>query len=325
LSLSSVDLAKSATTCVRQCASVAAGEHVLIVTDFRSDQEVIAALGAAVVSCGAVPTVAIMPVTRWAGDDPTPPIAHALDGADVVIALTHLSLGHSRQFTERLERGVFRFVSCPGVTGAQMVAGACAADYAEVFSIGDTIRNIIEGHRTIKITTALGTDLDADFVGMPIRHEHGAQEPGDVACFPGGEVWQAPREGSAHGVVVVDVTASMLGRIQEPITLTIEEGAVRSIAGGSQADELRRIIDGVENAVNIAEISIGTNRWARTTGNVSEDKKLLGSVHIALGDNRMLGGSTASPIHLDGVISRPTVRVDELEIVRDGVVQLPDD
>ncbi|MEM3490334.1 MAG: hypothetical protein QXO75_11880 [Nitrososphaerota archaeon] len=46
----------------------------------------------------------------------------------------------------------------------------------------------------------------------------------------------------------------------------------------------------VKNADNVAEFSIGINPKARRRGDISEEKKGLGNVHIGLGENRYLWG-----------------------------------
>ena len=45
-------------------------------------------------------------------------------------------------------------------------------------------------------------------------------------------------------------------------------------------------------------------------------KKVLGTIHIALGDNTSFaGGHTKSKIHPDGILSQPTVKVDRSILV----------
>ena len=74
-----------------------------------------------------------------------------------------------------------------------------------------------------------------------------------------------------------------------------------------------------ENAFNIGELGIGTNPKARVTGAVLEDEKVLGTVHIALGDNTSyVGGHTKSGTHLDGILFQPTVKVNQQLIMRNG-------
>jgi leucyl aminopeptidase (aminopeptidase T) len=68
----------------------------------------------------------------------------------------------------------------------------------------------------------------------------------------------------------------------------------------------------------VAELGIGTNDKALITGNVLEDEKAIGTVHIAFGDNKSMGGKIRVASHLDGVIMDPTVYVDGNLIMKDG-------
>jgi leucyl aminopeptidase (aminopeptidase T) len=51
---------------------------------------------------------------------------------------------------------------------------------------------------------------------------------------------------------------------------------------------------------------------------MTEDKKYWGSVHVAIGDNHVIGGTVVSELHLDGLLLRPTVELDGKTVVQDG-------
>ena len=73
-----------------------------------------------------------------------------------------------------------------------------------------------------------------------------------------------------------------------------------------------------KNGRNIAEFGIGANEKAKLSGMILEDEKVLGTVHIALGNNVTMGGNVNVGIHLDGVIKRPTVYFDHSLIMDKG-------
>ena len=73
-----------------------------------------------------------------------------------------------------------------------------------------------------------------------------------------------------------------------------------------------------KEARNIAEFGVGTNPKARISGNILEDEKVFGTVHIALGSNYDFGGHVKVPIHLDGIIKNPTVLIDGEYLFRNG-------
>lgn len=94
----------------------------------------------------------------------------------------------------------------------------------------------------------------------------------------------------------------------------------KKIEGGKVAAALRRIVEEIENADNIAEFGIGLNPNSLHNGDFEEEKKARGNVHIALGDNIFYGGQTQSAVHMDMVLYRPTVWLDETIVVQDGVL-----
>jgi leucyl aminopeptidase (aminopeptidase T) len=107
--------------------------------------------------------------------------------------------------------------------------------------------------------------------------------------------------------------------INEPITLEVEDGFATKITGG---DEARTLIELTEpfgrDGRNIAELGIGTNDKAQLIGSALEDEKVMGTVHIALGDNVSMGGNVSLQSHLDMIIKAPTLLIDGKEIIKDG-------
>jgi len=48
------------------------------------------------------------------------------------------------------------------------------------------------------------------------------------------------------------------------------------------------------------------------------DEKVLGTCHIAVGNNAFFGGAVDVAVHLDGVLRGPSIWIDETRIMRDG-------
>ena len=63
---------------------------------------------------------------------------------------------------------------------------------------------------------------------------------------------------------------------------------------------------------------MGTNDKARLTGNVLEDEKILGTVHVAFGASAGIGGTVSVPIHLDVVILDASLEVDGQAVLDGG-------
>ena len=69
---------------------------------------------------------------------------------------------------------------------------------------------------------------------------------------------------------------------------------------------------------NLAELGVGTNDRATLTGNVLEDEKILGTVHVAFGASAGIGGTVSVPIHLDVVVLDASLEVDGEPVLEQG-------
>ena len=145
------------------------------------------------------------------------------------------------------------------------------------------------------------------------------RERGQWGNLPTGEAYLAPIEGQSHGVVVVDGSMAGVGLVRTPIRITVEDGFATAIEGGEEADRLRGLLDPHgRDARNVAEFGIGTNDQAILTGVILEDEKVMGTIHIAFGDNKSMGGSVRVASHLDGLVMSPTVWLDDRKVMEHG-------
>ncbi|MBI3579036.1 MAG: aminopeptidase, partial [Ignavibacteriales bacterium] len=133
------------------------------------------------------------------------------------------------------------------------------------------------------------------------------------------EAYLAPVEGESQGIVVVDGSMASVGMVREPIRITVKDGYATDITGGAEAKRLTELLEPHgKDGRTVAEFGIGTNDKAILTGLILEDEKVMGTIHIAFGDNKSMGGSVRVASHLDGLIKEPTVWFDETMIMKDG-------
>jgi leucyl aminopeptidase (aminopeptidase T) len=195
------------------------------------------------------------------------------------------------------------------------------ADYYEIARRSKKIAEILTQGSKVRITTAIGMDVTLDIRGREGHADTGLNHnPGDFSNLPAGEGYIAPVEGKSEGAVVIDGSMAGIGKLKdEVIRAVIKDGFATEISGGEAAEKLLSLIEPFGKlAFNVAELGIGTNDKAQVTGNVLEDEKIMGTVHIAFGDNKSMGGGVRVASHLDGVIMQPTVYVDDKLIMRDG-------
>ncbi len=198
-----------------------------------------------------------------------------------------------------------------------------SADYQGIADLTLALADWLDGRESVHITTPLGTDLRLSVAGREWQADTGVMRgQGVFGNLPAGEVYVAPIEDSAAGILVID--KSLPGfPLSEPVRLVFEKGRVTHVEGGAGAAHLQELIAEGERKPNgewsrvIGELGIGTNPKARLQGNLMTDEKVAGTIHIAIGRNMLFGGENQAPIHEDGVVGQPTVRVDG-ELLIDG-------
>ncbi len=195
------------------------------------------------------------------------------------------------------------------------------ADYEKIARLSIKLKKILDKAKHVKITAPSGTDLTFSIDKRKAIASKGLfRKKGESGNLPTGEAFIAPVEGTAEGILAVDGSMAGLGLINKAnLNIKIKKGFAEDITGGANARKLRTMLDNVgRDARNIAEFGIGTNDMAKLSGILLEDEKVKGTIHIALGNNITMGGSVNVPIHLDGVVKKPTVYLDGKLLMRNG-------
>jgi leucyl aminopeptidase (aminopeptidase T) len=253
--------------------------------------------------------------------EPPESVAAAMKAADVVLAPTVQSLSHTAARKAASEAGA-RIATLPGVT-EEMLARVMSADMAELRRKGRAVADALDRGSVARISCAQGSDLRLGLEGREAIPDAG--ELGDAGAFgnlPCGEGFIAPVEGTCEGTLVVDGTIAGVGIPGAPVQMTVVDGRLAEASGEEGAALLALLREHGEEATTVAELGIGTNEKAELTGNVLEDEKILGTVHVAFGASAAIGGTVQVPVHLDCVVMRPTVEVDGEAVLRDGELLL---
>jgi leucyl aminopeptidase (aminopeptidase T) len=311
------DLERAVAAVVRDCLGVREGEEVLVVANPATiglGERLRGEAG----RLGADGVLALITERAESGTEPPRSVAAAMAAADVVICPTVQSLSHTAARRSATEAGV-RIATMPGVT-EEMLARVMSADMEGLRRRGAAIAEILTAGEEARITCERGSDLR---LGLGARQ--GIADAGDLTApgafgnLPCGEGFIAPIEGSAEGTLIVDGTITSIGRISEPVTLSVEAGHLVA-ASGDQGGLLLELLrtHGGEQGTNVAELGIGTNEKAELTGDLLEDEKILGSCHVAFGASAAIGGTVQVPVHLDCVVLKPDVGVDGEPLVRAG-------
>lgn len=309
--------------------NVRPGEDVVVLCDTKSDALVWQALAGASAAAGASVTIAMMTPRDYPMADPTGPICEAIKAADLVFLAVTKAIIHSPAARAAMEHGT-RFVNLEEATVDLLATTGMESeeDYQRMQDLGQYVVDHWGRGRTAHLTGTGGTDLTFNLQERPGYYVAAISRPQPgvklMSCaFPDGEAGVAPIEDSAEGVLVCDV--SLLGANvshgapDEPVTLEISEGLVRSISGGLRAREFEAFLRdrGDEGAWRICEVAVGLNKRIPRTGNKA-DKKMYGTAHVGFGENRDVGGVNPSRLHYDLVLDLPTLVLDDETTVVDG-------
>lgn len=311
---------KGARTAVEVCMNVTPEETILVMTD-TGKVNIAEALAYASSALGATTVVSVMRPLARSGLEPPRPVAEAMKAADVVLIPTSTSFSHTDARREASKSGA-RIASMPGITEDMMSVGGLTADYHEVERLTNLVSDVLDKGRMIEITTPSGTNLTMSIEGRECLRDTGLYHgPSNTwGNLPAGEACLAPVEGTTQGVLVVDSMGSV---VTQPVRVTIKDGWAKNFEGVDAAKLESLLRKGDDNAFNVGELGVGTNAKARLTGAVLEDEKVLGTVHVALGDNSSYpGGHSKSNIHMDGILLEPSVKIDGVLLLDKGKLKL---
>jgi aminopeptidase len=310
-------LLSAAAVALRDCMGAQPGERVLIVTD-EPQRAIGHALHRAARDLGHDVLMVEMLPRSSNGEEPPAEVAELMTRFPVVMCATLKSLTHTDARRAASAAGS-RVATLPGVTEDIMVR-CMNADYGRIAARTHRLCELLRGARAIRVQAPGGTDVTLPIEGREAFASSGIfRQKGQWGNLPTGEAYLAPVEGRSQGLVVVDGSMAGVGVVRTPIRITIEDGYATDITGGPEADALRALLDvHGKDARTVAEFGIGTNDRAILTGVILEDEKVMGTIHIAFGDNKSMGGSVRVASHLDGLVKLPTVYFDDRLIMERG-------
>ncbi|HWQ17939.1 MAG TPA: aminopeptidase [Sulfolobales archaeon] len=314
-------LASIARNILRTNLGLKSGERLVVITDTEKI-EIGRAMFNAGLELGSEAILVVMRPRSRNGEEPPEHVRAAWFESDVFIAPTKYSLTHTQARRQAVERGA-RGATMPNIN-RDIFIRTLSINYKEsVIPLCRKMLETIKGCSEIRILSELGTDISFSVRDREFHVDEGIYDkPGSWGNLPAGEVYIAPLEGTAEGMVVVDGSISGgVGLVKNPVRIAVKGGRAVSIEGSDEARELLRILKSVgrDEAFNFpAEFGIGCNPAAKLSGVVLEDEKILGTIHLALGDNSTFGGSVRAGVHIDVVLTKPTIYIDGRLVIEKG-------
>jgi aminopeptidase len=218
---------------------------------------------------------------------------------------------------ERLSQA--RVGHSPGITEEMLKV---EIDFDKIRNKAQRIKDFFRGAEKVVITSKQGTKIEIKINTRP-WHDDLTLEKGEVANIPCGEVYCAPIEDGANGVIVVDGSIGDFGIVPSPLVIEVMDGKILQKDGEligvrwkdpNFVDEdgfLQRIREKLmtdKMASVIGELGIGLAPFD-VVGNLLQDEKAIETIHIAFGENEDFDGKNNSIDHRDFLVLRPTIVV----------------
>jgi len=158
--------------------------------------------------------------------------------------------------------------------------------------------------------------------------------PGTLAHWPGGIIVSFPKKGTVNGTLVMapgDINLTFKRYLATPIHLTLKDDYIVDLKGeGADAAMMERYLAawGDREAYAVSHVGWGMNPGARYEAltmydkndtNGTELRAVAGNFLFSTGANEFAGRYTAG--HFDLPMMGTTITVDDVTVIRDGVLQ----
>ena len=308
------ELERAVDTVVRRCLGVAPGEDVVVVAD-TTTRRTGNMLREAAAEAGADAVVMVMDPRAADGREPPPAVAAALAASDVYIVPTARSLSHTRARRAATDAGA-RGATLPGITD-DILSRLLACDFELLQRRSRAVADLLTRADEAHFTCPNGSDMRLDLFGRTgIADDGDLTRPKAFGNLPCGEGFVAPVGGD--GVICATSLAAVGMVARRPARLTVVNGELADVEGPEGERLLHALREAGPHGTNLAELGIGTNERAGLIGNVLEDEKILGTLHVGFGASAGFGGTVSVPIHLDCVVLSPTLDVGGTRVLEAG-------
>jgi aminopeptidase len=307
------DLEPAVRTVIERCLAVRPDENVLVVHD-PDRADIGRALHEGALAASGDSVLMELPPRPERGTEPPPPVAGAFAGCDVYLAPCLPSLSHTKARKAAEDRGA-RGATLPGVE-RDMFARLMGAEFDLMARRSARVAELLTQADEARFTCPKGSDMRFDLPGRTAIADDGDLTAraafGNLPC---GEGFISPVGGSG---VFVATSVGHLGLTDERVELHVEDGRLTR-ATGALGEALAAHLDAYgPDGRHLAELGVGTNDRAQLTGNMLEDEKLLGTVHVAFGASAAIGGTVNVPVHEDSVVLEPTLTIGAETVVEAG-------
>jgi len=204
----------------------------------------------------------------------------------------------------------------------KFIVGGMSVPQNKMNEITKNLGYFFENAKKVYVSDDLGTDFTVTIQDRPMILDNGLLSDDQIALgllggnLPAGEIFFPPHEKIGEGTLFCPLTRDrMTNKIIKNTHLEFKEGKLLIDEVTSEENQIDLIntfkdsekIDKEKNipelrTYNVAELGIGCNpEITKAIGYILTDEKINGSVHLAFGSNKMMGGTSVSQVHWDFV------------------------
>jgi aminopeptidase len=204
----------------------------------------------------------------------------------------------------------------------KFIVGGTSIPQEKMNEITENLGNNFTNAKKVFVSDELGTNFWVNIQDRARILDNGLLTDDRIAIgllggnLPAGEVFFPPHEKMGEGTLFCPLTRDKLSnKIVKNVHLKFKEGQllIDEVTADENLDDLINTFKQSEKidrdinlpeirTYNVAELGIGCNPEITTAiGYILTDEKINGSVHVAFGFNKMMGGTSVSQLHWDFV------------------------
>lgn len=226
----------------------------------------------------------IMPVRKEDGEELPDPLVQLLKRFDAALIITEKQIP-SVSLKSALSQCGVRTAVLTGINSS-VFSRAAGVDWRKLGINTRRIAAQLSAAKKVTIISEDGSNLIIEKPDVIASVDDGRlSSPGAFGQIPAGEITVTLPGCQCNGGISIGGSLSPLGKLETPLVLEIQDGIVKKVHDHQHAVFLEKKLSLFKQARILTEFGIGTLDTAIISGNLAEDRKVSGAVHITLGAN----------------------------------------
>lgn len=246
-------------------------------------------------------------------------IISALTQCNAAVILTRKALAQS--CFDRARQNGSRLIVMQNTT-PRLVERSVMTNYQTISNLSRKLADLFSIGRKLQLTTPSGTQAVITIQRVKGISETGvAQHPGEFSFLPAGEACVMLNGNYLHGKLIIDRIVGNRKKLQQPVILNCNKGQITQIKGKTEAQLLRKELRkfGAKGR-KVYEFGIGTNNKVMFGNSPQEDEKVLGNVHISIGQSHTTKTQGKLIEATKAILLKPTITIDSKVIIDKGKI-----